>query len=229
MPVHMHVSEQVGEVEDCVGTHGVTPLEWVANLVDIDAHWCFIHATHLTQLEMRRLAGTGAAIGLCPATEANLGDGIFELERWLEADAPWGIGGDSHVSVSPFEELRALEYSQRLRQRVRNVSASEQSPDVAGNLWRRAAEGGAQALAQPSGALAPGRRADLVILDGSDVDFEALAAPAMLGVAMFSGNLNRVRDVFLAGAPVVTQGRHPAAEDAAAGYRAALRRLRATP
>ena len=229
MPIHMHVSEQVGEVADCVGTHGVTPLEWIANLVDIDARWCFIHATHLTQLETRRLAQTGAAIGVCPVTEANLGDGIFELERWLEAQASWCIGGDSHVSVSPFEELRALEYSQRLRQRVRNVAASEQSPDVPANLWRQAAEGGARALAQPAGALAPGRRADLVVLDGSDVDFEALAGPAALGVAMFAGNSNRVRDVFIAGAPVVTQGRHPAADQAAAGYRAALRRLRATP
>ena len=229
MPIHMHVSEQVGEVADCVATHGVTPLEWITGLVEVDSRWCLIHATHLTQLEMRSLAGTGAAIGLCPMTEANLGDGIFELERWLEAQAPWGIGGDSHVSVSPFEELRALEYSQRLRHRVRNVSASEQAPDVAANLWSQAARGGAASLAQPAGALEPGRRADLVVLDGSDVDFEALAAPAMLGVAMFGGNSNRVRDVFMGGAPVVTQGRHPAAEEAAAGYRAALRRLRATP
>jgi formimidoylglutamate deiminase len=229
MPIHMHVSEQVREVADCVDTHGVTPLEWVANLVDIDARWCFIHATHLTRLEMRRLAQSGGSIGLCPMTEANLGDGIFELERWLEAGAAWGIGGDSHVSVDPFEELRALEYSQRLRQRVRNVAASEQSPDVAANLWHQAAEGGARALAQPAGALAPGRRADFVVLEGSEVDFESLAAPAILGVAMFGGNSGRVRDVFIAGAPVVTQGRHPGADDAAAGYRAALRRLRATP
>ena len=229
MPIHMHVSEQVGEVTDCVGTHGVTPLEWIANLVDVDERWCFIHATHLTQIEMRKLAQARGSIGLCPVTEANLGDGIFELERWLETQAPWGIGGDSHVSVSPFEELRSLEYSQRLRQRVRNVASSEQSPDVAANLWRQAAEGGAAALAQPAGALASGRRADFVVLEGGDADFESLAAPAMLGVAMFGGNSNRVRDVFIAGEPVVTQGRHPAAEQASAGYRAALRRLRATP
>jgi formimidoylglutamate deiminase len=229
MPIHMHVSEQVGEVADCVDTHGVTPLEWITGLVEVDSRWCFIHATHLTQLETRSLAGTGAAIGLCPMTEANLGDGIFELERWLEVQAPWGIGGDSHVSVSPFEELRALEYSQRLRHRVRNVSASEQMPDVAPNLWGQAARGGAASLAQPAGALEAGRRADFIVLDGGDVDFEALPAAAMLGVAMFGGNSNRVRDVFIGGAPVVTQGRHPAAEEAAAGYRAALRRLRATP
>jgi len=229
MPIHMHVSEQVGEVSDCVATHGTTPLDWIADLVAVDARWCFIHATHLTQLEMRRLAQTGAAIGLCPVTEANLGDGIFEFERWYEARAPWCIGGDSHVSVSPFEELRALEYSQRLRHRVRNVAASEQFPDVATNLWSAAAAGGARALAQPAGALAAGRRADFVVLDGDDADFESLSAPAILGVAMFGGNSNRVRDVFRGGTPVVTQGRHPLAGQAEAGFRAALKRLRTTP
>ena len=229
MPIHMHVSEQVGEVSDCVATHGTTPLDWIADLVDIDARWCFIHATHLTQLEMRKLAATGASVGLCPVTEANLGDGIFEFERWFEARAPWCIGGDSHVSVSPFEELRALEYSQRLRHRVRNIAATEQFPDVAANLWRGAAEGGARALTQDSGSLAPGRRADFVVLDGAREDFESLAGPAILGVAMFGGNSNRVRDVFRGGTPVVTQGRHPRREEAAAGFRAALKRLRATP
>lgn len=228
MPIHMHLSEQVAEVADCLATHGTTPLEWVSDLVDVDQRWCFIHATHLTQLEMRKLSGTGGAIGLCPVTEANLGDGIFEFEPWFEARAPWCIGGDSHVSVSPFEELRALEYSQRLRHRVRNVAASEQSPDVAANLWRDAAAGGARVLAQPAGTLAPGRRADFVVLDRSHADFESLAAPAILGVAMFGGNSRRVSDVFMGGAHVVSQGRHPRAQSAEEGYRAALKRLRAT-
>jgi formimidoylglutamate deiminase len=229
MPIHMHLSEQVGEVSDCVATHGTTPLDWISDLVEIDARWCFIHSTHLTQLEMRKLAATGAGIGLCPMTEANLGDGIFEFERWTGERGPWCIGGDSHVSVSPFEELRALEYSQRLRHRVRNIAASEQFPDVAANLWRAAAEGGARALAQDAGSLAAGRRADFVVLDASHADFESLAAPSILGVAMFGGNSNRVRDVFRGGTPVVTQGRHARRDEAAAGFRAALKRLRATP
>ena len=229
MPIHMHVSEQVGEVADCVATHGTTPLDWIADLVDVDARWCFIHATHLTQLEMRKLAVTGASIGLCPVTEANLGDGIFEFERWFGERAPWCIGGDSHVSVSPFEELRSLEYSQRLRHRVRNIAATEQFPDVPANLWRAAAEGGARAIAQDAGSLAPGRRADLVVLDGAHADFESLSGASILGVAMFGGNSNRVRDVFMGGTPVVTQGRHTRGEEAAAGFRAALKRLRATP
>ncbi len=226
MPIHMHVSEQTGEVAECIATHGTTPLAWIADLVDVDARWCFIHATHLTTSEMRRLAATRACIGLCPMTEANLGDGIFEFVPWFEARAPWSIGGDSHVCVSPFEELRQLEYSQRLRSRVRNVSADEASPDVPANLWRGAAAGGAQAVSQPTGALAPGKRADFAVLDGAHLDFEGLRASAMLGVALFSGNSNRVRDVFVNGRPAIEQGRHPREEESSAAFRAALRRLR---
>jgi formimidoylglutamate deiminase len=229
MPLHMHISEQVGEVTDCIETHGTTPFVWVSDLVKVDARWCFIHATHLTQLEMRALAKTGASIGLCPMTEANLGDGIFEFLPWFETRALWSIGGDSHVSVSPFEELRALEYSQRLRHRVRNVASDEDAPDVPANLWRAAAAGGAQSVGHPVGQIAPGRRADFVVLDGSNADFEGLGAAAMLGVALFSGNSNRVRDVFVSGRPVVQQGRHPREDDAAKAFRGALKRLRATP
>ncbi|HEY4997619.1 MAG TPA: formimidoylglutamate deiminase [Usitatibacter sp.] len=229
LPIHMHVSEQLGEVTECIETHGTTPLAWVSDLVDVDARWCFIHGTHLTRIEMRTLASTGACVGLCPMTEANLGDGIFELMPWLEAGGPWAVGGDSHVSVSPFEELRALEYSQRLRHRVRNVIADEGAPDVAANLWLGAARGGAQSTAQPVGAIAPGRRADLAVLDGADLDFEGLGASAALAVAIFSGNTNRVIDVFVGGEAVVREGRHRLQESAAAGYRAALKRLRAAP
>jgi formimidoylglutamate deiminase len=226
MPIHMHVSEQQGEVSECVATHGTTPLAWIADLVPLDARWTLIHSTHLTGLEMRLAAKVNACLGLCPMTEANLGDGIFDFEPWFELGGAWGIGGDSHVSVSPFEELRALEYSQRLRLRVRVVASREDRPDVAANLWSAAAAGGAQALGQPVGAIEAGKRADLVVLDGEDVDFESLAAPAQLGVTMFSGNSNRVRDVFVAGRIVVERGRHPDEEETGAAFRRALARLR---
>jgi formimidoylglutamate deiminase len=226
MPVHMHVAEQLGEVAQCIETHGVTPFTWIAELVDVDTRWCVIHGTHLTGIETRRLGETGAVIGLCPATEANLGDGIFDFAPWFARRGPWAIGGDSHVAVSPFAELRALEWSQRLRLRVRNVASDMEAPDVAANLWNGAAAGGAQAVSHPCGALAEGRRADLVVLDGQDVDFESLPAPAMLGVAMFSGNSNRVRDVFVAGRQVIDAGHHPDEDDARAAFRGSLARLR---
>ena len=229
MPIHMHISEQTGEVAECMETQGTTPFAWVKDLVPVDSRWCFIHATHLTQIERRALIACGGSVGLCPTTEANLGDGIFDFAQWFEAHAPYSIGGDSHVCVSPFEELRALEASQRLRTRTRNVTASEDAPDVAANLWRGAASGGAQAAGHPAGEIAAGRRADLVVLDGSDADFTSLAACAMLGVAMFSGNTNRVHDVYVAGERVVAAGRHAREEEALQGYRSALARLRAAP
>ena len=178
---------------------------------------------------MRKAAQARAAIGLCPTTEANLGDGIFDFVPWFETRAPWGVGGDSHVSVSPFEELRQLEYSQRLRMRVRVVASEESSPDVAANLWSAAAAGGAQAVGHPVGAIAPGLRADLVILDSEDVDFEGLAAPSRLGVALFSGNSNRVRDVYVGGRIMVEDGRHGSEDEARDAFRRALSRLRAAP
>lgn len=227
MPVHMHVSEQVGEVAECMETHGATPLAWIRDLVEVDGRWCLIHATHLTQLEMRSLEQSGAVAGLCPVTEANLGDGTFEFVPWFEARQPWAIGGDSHVSVSPFEELRALEYSQRLRYRARNIVADESMPDVGANLWLGAAAGGAQAISQPTGSIDVGRRADFVVLDGNDVDFAGLDGAQCLGVALFSGNSNRVRDVYVGGEHVIREGHHPNEAPAAASFRNALERLRA--
>jgi len=229
MPIHMHVSEQLGEVTECIETHGTTPLAWVRDLVEVDQRWCLIHATHLTQVERRALGITGATIGLCPMTEANLGDGTFEFVPWFEERCNWAIGGDSHVSVSPFEELRALEYSQRLRHRARNMVADEAAPDVAANLWLGAAAGGAGAIAQPTGEIAVGKRADLVVLDGSDLDFTGLTASQMLGVALFSGNSNRVRDVYIAGERVIAEGSHPNEVPAAVAFRNTLGRLRAAP
>jgi formimidoylglutamate deiminase len=227
MPVHMHLSEQAREVEECNAAHAATPFEWIERHVPVDARWSFVHATHITPAERARLAACGAAIVICPATEANLGDGIFDLPAWLALGGAWSIGGDSHVSVSPFEELRALEQSQRLRLRIRSVTASEEAPDVALNLWQGAALGGARALAQPVGVLREGNRADLVVLDCDAPAFEGLGAADALSVAMFAGSLGRVRDVFAGGRHLVRNGRHRRAEAAADAFRAALRRLRA--
>jgi formimidoylglutamate deiminase len=226
MPIHMHVSEQTGEVERCIETHGTTPLAWIQDLVDVNNRWCLIHSTHLTQIEMRSLEGRNVVAGLCPMTEANLGDGIFEFVPWFESQQPWAVGGDSHVSVSPFEELRALEYSQRLRHRARNLAADELAPDVAANLWLGASAGGAQAISQPTGLIEAGRRADLVVLDGADLDFTGLPAAQALAVALFSGNSNRVRDVYVGGTPVITEGNHPNEVPAAVSFRNSLQKLR---
>jgi len=229
MPVHMHVSEQRGEVAQCLETHGTTPFAWISDLVAVDERWCLIHATHLTRAERERAAAARACVGLCPTTEANLGDGVFDFADWYARGAPWGIGGDSHVSVSPFEELRALETSQRLALGVRNVAATREQPEVAANLWRGAAAGGGRALGQPIGAIAEGLRADLVVLDRDAADCESLQAASILGLAMFAGNSGRVRNVLVGGRLVIEDGRHPDEQEAREAYRLSLRRLRAAP
>ena len=222
----MHLSEQAREVADCARAHGATPFEWISDAVPVDRAWCFIHSTHITPSDREAIAARGAVLGLCPTTEASLGDGIFDFPAWRSVAGRWAIGGDSHVSVSPFEELKQLELSQRLQLRVRNVSASPENPDVAANLWHEAAAGGAQAVGHPAGALEAGRRADLVVLDGNAAEFEAATAAQALAIATFAPAANRVRDVYVGGRKVVDQGRHAREEPARNAYRASLARLR---
>ena len=230
MPIHMHVSEQQGEVAECIATHGTTPLAWIADLVALDGRWTLIHATHLTALEMRQAAKAGACVGLCPVTEANLGDGIFDFVPWFEMQGAWGIGGDSHVCVSPLRGAArariqpAAAHARAQRDRRRGTSRRGRE-----SLERRGGRRCAGHRATRSARIEPGKRADLVVLDGDDADFEGLGAAARLGVAMFSGEANRVRDVLVAGRPVVEQGRHPDEEEARAAFRGALRRLRSAP
>jgi formimidoylglutamate deiminase len=226
-PIHMHVSEQAGEVRECIAAHGVAPGRWLMDNAPVDRRWCLVHGTHLAPDELRQVRAAGAVIGLCPTTEANLGDGIFPFDVHFASGGRFAVGGDSHVSVSPFAELRALECSQRLVLRLRNVSASPGHPDVAANLWAGAAQGGMLALGEDARFLCLGCRADFVVLDGADLDFAGLEAPAMLSAAMFCGERNRVREVFVRGTPVVTDGHHARETDAAAGFRKAVSRLRA--
>ncbi len=218
-PVHIHVAEQMGEVEACYGWCGRRPVEYLLERGHPDARWCLIHATHTTEVEVRRLAETGAVVGLCPTTEANLGDGVFPAESFLRADGRFGIGSDSHVSVSPVEELRWLEYGQRLTLQRRNVLASPDHDGSAGaTLWRGALEGGAQALGRPIGRLAPGHRADLVVLDGDAPQFRDKPDDRLLDALVFAGNTNPVRDVMVGGKWVVQEGRHAKEDSVLAGY-----------
>jgi formimidoylglutamate deiminase len=225
-PIHIHLSEQVREVSGCVETHGTTPFAWIRDLVDVDERWTFVHATHITDRERDAIASARATLALCPSTEANLGDGIFDLPAWIERRGSWTVGGDSHVSVSPFEELRMLEWGQRLRLRVRNVAATPDENDVASFMWRHAAAGGARALAQPAGIIAAGLRADLVVLDASAAQVQALAARDVLASHIFAGNPRPARDVFVCGRPVVQAGHHAGQDAAESAYRDCLRRLR---
>ena len=225
IPVHIHIAEQTREVEDCLTWSGRRPVEWLYDTIDVDPQWCLVHATHLADSEIRAIAQSGAIVGLCPTTEANLGDGLFRLKDYAALGGGFGIGSDSNVSVSPVEELRWLEYGQRLSHRERNVFATQQAPDVGTALWRGAAAGGAQAMAQAIGALEVGRRADLVVLDANAVNLTGRAGNDLLNSLVFAGNRNLVRDVFVAGRQIISDGDHPLGRETELKYKGVLENI----
>ena len=224
-PIHIHIAEQLGEVQDCLALRGARPVEWLLAHADVDAHWCLVHATHLTDAETVSLARSGAVVGLCPTTEANLGDGLFPLAAYAEAGGVFGIGSDSHISISPVEELRWLEYGQRLRTHHRNVAARDHGASVGETLWRAALHGGAQASGMPVGTLHPGMRADLIVLDDSSPLLAARDQRSVLDSFIFAGNTPLVRDVMVGGQWVVRDFRHHDEERIAARYRRVVENL----
>ena len=224
-PRFTHVAEQVKEVDDCLAWCGARPVEWLLENAPVDGRWCLVHATHMTDRETAALAHSGAVAGLCPTTEANLADGLFPLAPYLGAGGRLGVGSDSQVSVSPTEELRWLEYGQRLHHLVRNVAADEATPSTGARLYRAALAGGAQALGRPVGALAAGRRADLVILDPEHPTLAGRDEDLLLDAYVFSGNASPLRDVMVGGRWVVRDGRHGDEEQIARAYRETVTRL----
>ena len=224
-PIHIHIAEQIGEVQDCLATRGARPVEWLFDHADVDARWCLVHATHLTEAETVQIARSGAVAGLCPTTEANLGDGLFPLAAYLDAGGVLGIGSDSHISVSPVEELRWLEYGQRLQTRHRNIAARHPGDSVGESLWRAALAGGAQASGLSIGAVRAGARADLIVLDEASPLLAARNETSMLDSWLFAGNTPLVRDVMCGGHWVVRDFRHRDEQRIAARYRAVVGKL----
>ena len=217
-PVHIHIAEQRTEVDDCVAWSGARPVQWLLDNAPVDERWCLVHATHMTAVESQRLAARGAIAGLCPSTEANLGDGVFDAPSYLAANGRWGVGSDSHASVSVVDELRLLEYSQRLVQQRRNVFGSAAQPDVAERLWLGAAEGGARAAGRRVGALEVGRSADLVVLDVTGVHAGLTPSQTLANGVFAQTGQRAVRDVWVAGQPRVVNGRHALDADAQAAF-----------
>jgi formimidoylglutamate deiminase len=226
-PIHIHVAEQLKEVDDCVAWSIRRPVELLLDRFDVSPRWCAIHATHMSPEETQRLARSGAAAGLCSTTEANLGDGIFNAEPYMRDRGAIAIGSDSHVCVSVAEELRQLEYSQRLRMRARNVLAGGPGRSTGRNLFDAAAKGGAAALDQPVGELAVGRRADIVALDPEHPALLGRTGDELLDSWIFSGGNSCVKDVFVAGERIVKDRRHVREAAIAGKFRATIERLRA--
>ena len=222
-PIHIHIAEQVREVEECQAWSQRRPVEFLYDEFAVGPRWCLVHATHLTEDERKRLATSGAVAGLCPTTEANLGDGIFPAIEYLDEDGVFGIGSDSHISVSPVEDLRWLEYGQRLIRQRRNRLAGKDGGSVGAALWKRALAGGARALGRPIGAIAPGHRADLLVLDGDHPLLVGKKGDLMLDALVFAGNENPIRDVMIGGRWRVRNGQHEIEPGVRARFQQVLR------
>ena len=225
MPVHIHIAEQVGEVQDALAVRGARPVEWLLANADVDRRWTLVHATHLDAAEVQGIARSAATVAICPTTEANLGDGLFPLRDYLDAGGAWGIGSDSHISVSPVEELRWLEYGQRLATQRRNIAVQPASSSVGETLLRGVAASAARSTGHAVGTLDVGQFADFIVLDDDAPQLAGMMPVDALDRWIFSGNRTLVRDVHVAGAQVVADGCHRDREGIAARYRTALRTL----
>ncbi|SFO17973.1 formiminoglutamate deiminase [Roseovarius lutimaris] len=226
-PIHIHIAEQPREVADIKDWLGARPVEWLLANVDVTPDWCLIHATHMTADETADMARSGAVAGLCPVTEANLGDGPFNGPAYLGAGGAFGIGSDSNVLISLTEELRTLEYSQRLRDVARNVMVVGEG-SVGDTLYTCAAKGGAQALARGAGEIAVGAMADLTAIDSKAPALCALRRDQLLDGLVFAAKDRVVTDVWSAGRHAVQSGRHIRRDEIIAAYRSAMQSLMAS-
>jgi len=225
-PVHIHVSEQRREVADCEQYLKARPVQWLLDNQDIDTRWCFIHATHMDGSENARLAASGAVAGLCPLSEANLGDGLFPLPAFLERGGRFAIGSDANNILSTVEELRILEYGQRLQKEARNVAAGDESPSTGRTLYEGARAGGAQAL-QGSNGLAEGEPADIVALDATSEVFAGRHGDRLLDSFIFAGSNRLIRAVWRHGRKLVQDGRHIRKDEIVSNYLKSMTRLSA--
>jgi formiminoglutamate deiminase len=224
-PVHIHIAEQTKEVDDSVAWSGQRPVEWLLANHEVGERWCLVHATHMTEAETLGVAKSGAVVGLCPITEANLGDGIFPAKAYLAVGGRFGVGSDSNVEVDAPGELRILEYGQRLAHRGRAVLASPEEPSTGQRLFEKALAGGAQALALPGAGFAVGNRADFIVLDHQQADLAAAREDDLLDTWIFSTGRKAILKVAAGGRVVVEGGRHVDRAAIDARYRAAVTKL----
>jgi formimidoylglutamate deiminase len=224
-PIHIHAAEQPKEIAECLAATGARPVQWLLDHMPVDARWVLIHATHMDGDETARLARTGAVAGLCPTTEASLGDGVFTLPAFLAAGGRFGVGTDSHVGTAPRDELRQLETSQRLRDHARAVATGQENPHPGRTLYGAALAGGAQASGRALGGIAAGMRADFVELDAQHPTLIGREGDALIDAWVFSGQGNPVRTVVCGGRVVVEAGRHVQAMAIRDDFGAAMRRL----
>ena len=227
-PIHIHISEQQKEVDDCLAYFGKRPVQWLLDNVELDKYWCLIHATHINESERKGIIAKEAIAGICPTTEANLGDGIFPTTAFLAEKGTIAIGSDSHISVNPIEELRWLEYAQRLIKQQRAILATDEEASVGQNLWQQAAVGGAQSTNSNTGCLAIGKQADLLVLDKNKTKLFANANQHILDSMIFASQQNPVSDVMGNGVWQIKAQQHSEQEQASDNFANLLVRLSAS-
>jgi formiminoglutamate deiminase len=223
LPAHIHVAEQTREVEDCLAAHGQRPIDLLLDTIEVNAgRWCLVHATHADANELARIAKAKAVVGLCPITEANLGDGVFDASTFLAHGGRFGIGSDSLIRISAADELRTLEYGQRLMHRQRNV-LGDPTHSTGRRLFDAALSGGSQ-VTEPvaAGGISPGKNADFVVLDRDHPALVAAQGDSMLDAWLFAADNAAIKTVYCRGVPVVQNGRHRAREALSRRYRGAL-------
>lgn len=223
--IHIHIAEQTQEVDECLAWSGLRPVQWLLENFAVDARWCLIHATHMDAHETRCLAKSQAVAGLCPTTEANLGDGFFNALDYAAHGGCWGIGSDSQISVSPVEELRWLEYGQRLLERKRNLHVSADSPHTGRHLLEQAWQGGARACGRKTGRITPGYRANLLALDTEHARLVGRQRDTLLDSWIFATGDGAIRRVYVGGKKIIDDGRHPMQETIATAFSRTLEKL----
>jgi formimidoylglutamate deiminase len=223
--IHLHIAEQTKEVDDCLAWSQQRPVEWLFNHFDVSSDWCLIHATHMTPEETLLMANSSCVAGICPTTEANLGDGFFNAIDYLKSNGRWAIGSDSHISIDPVEELRWFEYGQRLSTRSRNLLVSTDKVNTGQNLLAGALAGGAQACGRKIGHIKPGYRADFIVLDDNHPRLYGRTQEDLIDSWIFSGNTNLVNSVYVGGEKVIDAGHHVLEETIAQNFRNTLDEL----
>ncbi len=221
-PIHIHIAEQTAEVNDCLKSTQQRPVQHLFEQCDVNKRWCLVHATHINDQEAWELAESGAVAGLCLTTEANLGDGIFPTPFYLERQGSFGIGSDSHISVSPFEELKLLEYTQRLQQQKRTILCDHKTPSVGSNLYQRALAGGKRASGRQTGKIAAGYQADWLVLDEDNPALFSKSDEQILDAVIFASHEHPVKDVMVSGKWVINNRSHALEEQSLGEYRTVL-------
>ncbi|PHS14440.1 MAG: formimidoylglutamate deiminase [Kangiella sp.] len=224
-PIHIHIAEQLKEVDDCLVFYKQRPVEWLLNNFEMDEHWCLIHATHLTEQEIKNTANSGAVVGICPLTEANLGDGIFPTAEFSKFGGKFAIGSDSHIGINVAEELRLLEYAQRLIKHQRAVMVDDNCKSVGQYIFTKTCKDGASSLNQNAGEIAVGRDANFLVLDENEPSLFSKKDSFILDASIFACNQLPVKDVYVAGEKVIENGHHRLQEEAKKQYRKVLKKL----